>query len=717
MHRTNSFATCLCSLLLLSSGLRAAPQPLEVMPAPAQVRLGEGRVRLLSRPRVTFAGAKDGRLDLAAARALSRWDARMSLPETAAGSLEIRLDCRAPGPKVPDGTEDESYTLDVTAQGAVRLAAATDAGALHALETLVQLPRHDAGGWYLPVVSITDHPRFAWRGLLIDVARHWEPLEVIRRNIDAMAVVKLNILHLHLTDDQGFRIESRTHPELQAKGSDGLFFTQEEMRGLIAYAAERGIRVIPELDVPGHTTSWVVSHPELASAPGPYEICRHWGVFNPVLDPTNEATYALLGDFLGEMAALFPDRFMHIGGDENNGVQWSANPRIQAFIRDKGLRDNPGLHAYFNRRLAAILAAHGKRIIGWDEIANPELPHDCVIDSWRGTEAIASSTAQGFDCLRANGFYIDLCYPAAQHYLADPIADPSTLSDAQRSHVLGGEATMWGEWVTPETIDSRIWPRTAAIAERLWSAADVRDVPDMYRRLAFVSARLDEAGSLHLRNRGLMLRFLAGAELSPAAAAKLRTFVDLIEPVKGYKRFDLQVGSSQQKPLRTLADAAIPESEPSRILAADLQALLFTGGGVNRTGFASVKARLADWAAAAGDVGGPLAAAHAGLADAVGPARNLAAVCAAGIEAAQALERGTPLASDRAAACLAALDLAAKDSPTATMIPIAEPVRLLITAAYLQGPGVSEAGSPWETLVRSTAAKPDALPPSKVHYN
>ena len=302
---------------------------------------------------------------------------------------------------------------------------------------------------------------------MIDVARHWQPVEVIERNLDAMAVVKLNVLHLHLSDDQGFRIESLTHPELQGLGSDGKYFTQAQMRSIIAYAGERGIRVVPEFDVPGHATSWVVSHPELASLPGPYSIERHWGVFNPVLDPTQEATYALLADLLGEMASLFPDRFIHIGGDENNGVQWGANPRIQAFIREHGLKDSAGLHAYFNKRIGAILAKTGKRIIGWDEIMNPELPRNCVIDSWRGTEALAASAILGFDGILSNGYYIDLCYPASDHYLPDPIPAESKLTTAERSHILGGEATMWSEWVSPETIDSRIWPRTAAVAERL----------------------------------------------------------------------------------------------------------------------------------------------------------------------------------------------------------------------------------------------------------
>jgi hexosaminidase len=255
------------------------------------------------------------------------------------GSLVIT--CQKTSPEIPSLGEDESYVLDV-APGGARLNSNTVIGALRGLATLTQLLQRDARGWFIPAVTVHDQPRFPWRGLLIDVCRHWEPIEVIERNLDGMALVKLNVLHLHLTEDQGFRIESRTHPELQSEGSDGQFFTQTQIREIITYAAQRGIRVVPEFDLPGHSTSWVVSHPELSSLPGPFRIERHWGVFDPVLDPTNEAVYALLEDFLGEMAALFPDPFIHIGGDENNHKEWNANPRIQAFIRDHHLGDDAG---------------------------------------------------------------------------------------------------------------------------------------------------------------------------------------------------------------------------------------------------------------------------------------------------------------------------------------------------------------------------------------
>ncbi len=193
----------------------------------------------------------------------------------------------------------------------------------------------------------------------------------------------------------------------------------------------------------------MTAYPELASAPGPYAIERKWGVFDPVLDPTNEQVYTLLDGFLGEMAALFPDEYLHLGGDENNGVQWSANAKIQSFIREHQLKDNAGLHAYFNGRVHAILAKHGKKMIGWDEIMHPDLPAGSVVHSWRGPDGIAAATAQGFATILSNGYYIDLNYPTVDHYLNDPVPAGTKLTAGQQKLVLGGEATMWAEWVTP----------------------------------------------------------------------------------------------------------------------------------------------------------------------------------------------------------------------------------------------------------------------------
>ena len=203
-------------------------------------------------------------------------------------------------------------------------------------------------------------------------------------------------------------MESRRYPELHRLGSDGLFYTQEQVKEIVAYAGERGIRVYPEFDIPGHTTSWFVSHPELASMPGPYAIEREWGIMDPALDPSKEEVYRFLDGFLGEMAALFPDPYLHIGGDEVNGKHWDASERLVAFKKEKGFEDNHELLGYFSQRLSKIVTGHGKRMIGWDEILLPSLPKDSVVHSWRGQESLGAAAKQGYQGILSNGYYIDL---------------------------------------------------------------------------------------------------------------------------------------------------------------------------------------------------------------------------------------------------------------------------------------------------------------------
>src|SRR5207249_2722388 len=281
-----------------------------------------------------------------------------------------------------------------------------------------------------------------------------------------------------LGEEESYRLEiTSSGAKLNAMGSDGLYYTQGEVRDVIAYARDRGIRVTPEFDMPGHSTAWFVGYPDLASAPGPYAVERKWGVFDPAMDPTKEHTYHFLDEFIGEMAKLFPDQFFHIGGDEVNGKQWDANPKIKDFMRAHGMKTDQDLQAYFNKRVQQIVSKHGKTMIGWDEILRPELPKSIVIQSWRGQESLAQAAKQGYRSLLSHGYYIDLMWPASQHYLVDPMSDAAaSLSPEESKLILGGEATMWAEYVSPENIDSRIWPRTAAIAERLWSPQNVRDV-------------------------------------------------------------------------------------------------------------------------------------------------------------------------------------------------------------------------------------------------
>jgi hexosaminidase len=545
-----------------------------LMPVPASLRFNPGRLAITSTFSIAITGHSDARLTAAIHRTLQRLAARTGLTFALVSPRQVdalEIQCQGPGKAIPAVDEDESYSIEVTSTQAT-LNAPTVVGAIRGLETFLQLLGGDKDGYFIPAVSIQDKPRFPWRGLMIDIGRHWQPMEVIKRNLDGMAAVKLNVLHLHITEDQGFRIESKKYPELHQKGSDGNFYTQAEMREIIEYARMRGIRVIPEFDMPGHTTSWFVSHPELASKPGPYQIERQWGIFEPVMDPSNEQLYELLDGFLGEMAALFPDPYMHIGGDEVEGKDWKENPKIQAFIQEKGLKDNHGIQAYFNQRLSKILTKHGKIMIGWDEALHPDLPKNIVIQSWRGQQSLADAAKKGYQGILSNGYYIDLMQPTWQHYLNDPIPNNTTLTSEEQKLILGGEATMWSEWVSPETIDSRVWPRTAAIAERFWSPREIKDVDDMYRRLAVVSLRLEDVGLLHKKNPEAMLRRWIGTDLTNRDWARdytiagIKPLFDVIEPVKGYRRGALQK-ATQFTPLTRLVDIAQADAKPARDFA------------------------------------------------------------------------------------------------------------------------------------------------------
>jgi hexosaminidase len=575
-----------------------------LMPVPASLRFTTGRLAITPSFTIAVSGHSDARLIEAIDRMARRLEARSGLTVARgltgdAATATLVIQCRSAGKAIPAVDEDESYTLEVSNSQAV-MKASTVVGALRGLETFLQLLSGDKDGYYIPAVSIQDKPRFPWRGLMIDIGRHWQPMEVIKRNLDGMAAVKLNVLHLHITEDQGFRIESKKFPKLHQMGSDGKFYTQAEMREIIEYARMRGVRVVPEFDMPGHTTSWFVGHPELASKPGPYQIERKWGIFQPVMDPTNEQLYKLLDGFLGEMAALFPDDNMHIGGDEVEATDWKENPKIQAFIQEKGLQDNHGLQSYFNQRLSKILTKHGKKMIGWDEILHPDLPKNIVVQSWRGQQSLAEAAKKGFTGILSNGYYIDLIEPTWRHYLNDPIPENTTMTPEEQKLILGGEATMWSEWVSPETIDSRIWPRMAAIAERFWSPREVKDVDDMYRRLARVSAQLEDVGLLHQKNPEAMLRrwvdgVAAGNELSRnKTISEIKSLVAIVEPVKGYQRGSLQ-NATQFTPLTRLADIAQPDSEQAREFSKAVDKYLYSAPSPKTTETGQLNDALNRW--------------------------------------------------------------------------------------------------------------------------
>ncbi|CAF3347981.1 unnamed protein product [Rotaria sp. Silwood1] len=407
-----------------------------------------------------------------------------------------------------------------------------------------------------------------WRGLLLDVSRHWMPVTVIERTLNAMELSKLNVLHLHLSDDQGFRVESIEYNLLHDRKD---FFTQKDIQYLVEYARQRRIRIIPEFDIPGHTTSWFVGYPELATVPGPYQLETRWGMMKATMDPTKENTYIFLDKFLKEMTKLFPDPYFHIGGDEVEGSQWTQSETIKKFINDHQLKNKNGLQAYFNGRIEEMLKKYGKIMVGWEEILgeirkNSTIDKNAVIQAWLNPKAIANAVQKGHRVIVSRGYYLDHLSPSKTHYTFDPIFsyDLQFLSkEQQESHILGGEACMWTEYVTQNSVDSRIWPRTIAIAERFWSSSKVSDENFLYERLFRMNHLLDkmQTGVTHISSYKTQLQNLI---IDPNKKLDLLhplvILADVCEPY-GIEQRSQTSKYSSNVPLTTFTDVLQSESE------------------------------------------------------------------------------------------------------------------------------------------------------------
>jgi hexosaminidase len=570
------------------------------MPLPAKTQPGSGALKIDAGFTLAFTGYREARLNRAGQRFLLQLNrqtgfvfAQAAAAADPAKATLVVVTEHASKP-VQELGEDESYTLEVTPAGA-KLHATNPLGTMHGLQSFLQLVSITTDGFAAPAVSIQDQPRFPWRGLMIDVSRHFISVPVLKRNLDGMEAVKLNVFHWHLSDNQGFRVESHKFPKLQEQGSDGLYYTQDEIRDVIEYARGRGIRVVPEFDMPGHSTAWFVGYPELASGPGPYQIWQQWGVADPAMDPTNEKTYKFLNDFFAEMTKLFPDQYFHVGGDEVNGKQWDANPKIQEFMKSHNIKNNEGLQAYFSQRVQELVVKHKKTPVGWDEILVPGVSKNIVIQSWRGAEALATAAKEGYRGILSNGYYIDLGWSAARHYAVDPMGGAAAnLTPEEKERILGGEATMWSEYVNWENIDSRIWPRTAAIAERYWSPQSTTDVASMYARMEAESSRLEWLGLTHRTYQGQMVQRMAGSG-APEEAAALSTLAEALEPVKDYEREADKIEPTNQTPLNRVVDAVHPESEVSRRFSVAVDQFL-ASSCKDAAKAAELRGQLAAWA-------------------------------------------------------------------------------------------------------------------------
>ena len=469
----------------------------------------------------------------------------------------------------PSVSMDESYCLSL-AEGVIALSSNTVWGALRGLATLAQLARH---GQLFAGLSIDDNPRFPWRGLLLDVARHFFPVQSLMSVIDGLAALKMNVLHLHLSDDQAFRFPSAAFPKL---ASDEHYYI-DELHDFVRYAADRGVRVIPELDMPGHVTSWLTAYPEWGSEPTIPS--RRFGVHEACLNPLDENVYDAIAILLGELAEVFPDGYMHVGGDEVSSAWWRRDPVIAAYLEDHGMTTHD-LQSAFVARVCAMVRKLGKQPIGWDEILHPGMP-DCVVQNWRGATTRDRALALSKPTLVSAPYYLDLHYSADIYYGFDPEAPQSqwlkqedalqddprlrhvadgiewtkqwragSLDFAGEVNVMGGEACLWAELVDPAVLATRLWSRLPAVAERLWSPASCTDVDSMYRRLQACWLSLPEDPELTARRNLHEMGF----------SADQISLLSLLEPVKWYGRL-----LGEQALRARLAGSEMPKARPYQV--------------------------------------------------------------------------------------------------------------------------------------------------------
>lgn len=667
------------AVLLSAAPAMAAPAQTALMPLPHQVTMETGELPLAGPFQVTWGCARTSFLDHAVERFQRDADRLTGANGPQPPGPALSIDCKSGEASSRDGFAPEGYSLEI-GSGGVTVAAASPPGVLRALATLRQLIAAQPPGASLPFVRIEDAPRFAWRGLMIDTARHFMSVAALKRQIDAMELVKLDVLHLHLSDNEAFRVESLKYPRLQAIASHGQYYTQAQIRDLVAYAADRGVLIVPEFDTPGHVGAILEAYPELRAAPP--DPNDRFAAINGTLDPSSEATYRFLDGLFAEMARLFPGRYFHMGGDEVNAGAWAKAPQVQAFMKAHGLASQAQMEGYFHRRLARALEADGKIPIGWEEVAAAGAPADVVIQAWRTSNGVADSVLGGHPTIVSAGYYLDQLRTAAQSYAVDPYdleADGFTpaegaaakaanplagaavaplvlrplppLTPAQAALVLGGEGELWSELVRDEMLDGRLWPRSAALAERFWSAADVRDPADMYRRLVVVQDELRRLGLEDLANRQRM-----AARLAPGDSGPVLAFLDLVEPVRNAAHNHAILALLRDRPLARpqalteLADAAPADSLTARRFEAE--ASRFAAG--DRAGAEALKRRMQAWR----DNDALFAAAaqgHPALEAALPVSADIASLAQAGLDAVAAIEAGRPMAADEAARAHAAL--------------------------------------------------------------
>ncbi len=412
---------------------------------------------------------------------------------------------------------NEGYRLEVPTTPIIRIAAAAPAGLFYGGQTLRQLlpsaifdaTKQSGVKWEVPCCRIEDKPRFPWRGLLLDEGRHFFGMKFVEHYIDLLAAHKLNVLHWHLTEDQGWRIEIKKYPKLTEIGSwrdqtegDGKryggFHTQNEIREVVAYAAARHVTIVPEIEMPGHSLGALTAYPQFSCTGGPFKVRTRWGVEDDVYCAGNDATFDFVGDILDEVLTLFPSTFIHIGGDECPKTRWKTCPKCQARIKAEGLKNEHELQSYFIRRIEDRLGAKGRRLIGWDEILEGGLPPRATVMSWRGMGGATAAAQSGHDYVATPTSHCYLDFPlktigVEKAYSFEPI--PTTLTTLQQAHCLGVQGNMWTERTpTAADIDRQTWPRLCALAEVGWTPKELRNPSDFQTRLESHIRRLQKMG-------------------------------------------------------------------------------------------------------------------------------------------------------------------------------------------------------------------------------
>lgn len=513
------FFTLLFSLFLMS--LPIATQGVSIVPLPKHIEQLSGEFQISASTKIVMQG-KECMPVISLFQDVLVNNYGIRLPISSSGKNIIRF--------ISDvKMEDERYELKVT-KDEIQLIG-NNAGLFYASQSLLQLIQiADNGKLSIPNVKIIDEPRFKYRGLMLDVGRYFYPVEYIKKFIDLMAFYKFNVFHWHLTEDAGWRIEIKKYPQLTQKGAwrsstqhgdkqdripHGGFYTQEQIKDIVKYAADRHVTIIPEIEMPGHAMAALSVFPELSCTGGPFAIPLQWGIKEEIFCAGKEQTFEFLENVLSEVIELFPSKYIHIGGDEALKRRWKECPKCQERIKDEGLKDEHELQSYFVRRIEKFVNSKGKQIIGWDEILEGGIAPNATVMSWRGEEGGIAAASQGHDVIMTPNNYLYFDYYQSKDRANEPIGAhwyplPVTLSDVynyepytdristeHQKHIIGVQANIWMEMIHSEAnVEYMTFPRALALAEVAWSPRESKSYQSFLSRLALRLSELDKKGVL-----------------------------------------------------------------------------------------------------------------------------------------------------------------------------------------------------------------------------